>query len=149
MCSCVTFDWIYQAIHAQRKFSTRYEFVRTNTLIFNAEYDKFVYDRAMKIFLRKTSASKMFTIKNCYHDILHENTIIRHSVTKMILNFFLQHSDNVALVEGEPPLIEEVDKNSHLYSLRETVVRAAGLTLAGVTFVVGCILIIGRRSRGR
>jgi lysophospholipase len=31
--TCVTNDWTVQAIRAQKKFSTRYEFVRTNTLI--------------------------------------------------------------------------------------------------------------------
>lgn len=144
MSTCVTFDWIYQAIHAQRKFSTRYEFVRTNTLIFNAENDKFVYDRAMKLFLKKTNASQMFTVKGACHDLLHESPGVRHAVVRTILNFFLQHSDNVFLVENEPPLVERVDKNCSLYSMRETVVRAVGIGISSAILVVGCVLIFGR-----
>eukprot|EP01038_Epipyxis_sp_PR26KG_P014883 gene14883-20015_t len=31
--TCVTNDWIFQALKAQKKFASRYEFLRTNTLI--------------------------------------------------------------------------------------------------------------------
>lgn len=31
--TCVTNDWVYQSIRAQRRLATRYEFVRTNTLV--------------------------------------------------------------------------------------------------------------------
>lgn len=31
--TCVTNDWIYHSIRAQRRFAERYQFVHTNTLI--------------------------------------------------------------------------------------------------------------------
>lgn len=33
ICTCVTNDWLYHSIRAQNKFSEKYGFVRTNTLI--------------------------------------------------------------------------------------------------------------------
>ncbi len=32
--TCVTNDWLVHSVRAQRKFASRYEFVRTNTLVF-------------------------------------------------------------------------------------------------------------------
>ena len=38
ICTCVTNDWILHAIRAQKRFSHRYETVRTNTLVLRLEY---------------------------------------------------------------------------------------------------------------
>lgn len=48
--SCVTNDWIVHTLRAQKKFAHRYNLVRSPTLIFMAEKDVFVYNRAVKIF---------------------------------------------------------------------------------------------------
>jgi len=93
--TCVTNDWVLQSIRAQRRLATRYEFVRTNTLILSAEHDFLVYNRAMAMFVKKAPAARLFSVPGSYHEILFENDMIRHASLKVALDFFLQPTDDV------------------------------------------------------
>jgi lysophospholipase len=146
MSTCVTCDWIYQAIRAQRKFALRYDFVRTNTLIVAAGRDRFVYLRAMQMFQRKTTASRLMLSEEAHHDILHEKEEIRGAVKKVILDFFNQLTDSVYLVEPASPLLL-CDRSIPLYSVTESVVRAVGLVFAGIGVVIGTAMIFGTSRR--
>lgn len=39
--TCVTNDWVYHSIRAQKRFASRYEFVKTNTLILRYFFIKY------------------------------------------------------------------------------------------------------------
>ena len=84
MSTCVTNDWVRHSIAAQKKFSLRYEFVKTNTLILAAENDRFVHNRAMKIFLRKAGCAKMFVVPAACHELLFETENIRGATLKVV-----------------------------------------------------------------
>lgn len=148
MATCVTNDWVYQTIRAQRKFAHRYEFVRTSTLIVCAEHDYFVYNRAMQEFLKKARSSRLFFCEGAYHDILHEEEYIRGAIRKAIADFFQQSSDNVYALEPPSPLLAHGrDMTLIRYSFSESFFRAVGFALAGVGILTGVALIImpGRR----
>lgn len=144
--TCVTNDWLVHSVRAQKKFSAKYEFVKTNTLILSAETDYLVYNRAMAAFVRKAPAAKMFHVPGAFHEILQEQEPIRDAARKVISDFFNQKSDSVALVQPCYPLVN-YDPKTAMYALPELVVRGTGLLLAAVGIVAGFAMILGDRRR--
>eukprot|EP01035_Chromulina_nebulosa_P039363 gene39363-53219_t len=94
--TCVTNDWVFKSIRAQKKFATRYEFVRTNTLVLSAEHDYLVYNRAMYAFVRKAPFSRLMTVPGAFHELLVEAPALRNAVLKVITDFFSQLRDDVS-----------------------------------------------------
>lgn len=145
MSTCVTNDWVVHAIRAQIKFESRFQFVRTNTLILAAENDRFVYNRAMQMLATASPASKMFLAPGACHELLFETDDIRAATLKAILDFFTQASDDVSLVQPAFPLIEQ-DKDAPLFSVLESIVRTVGIAVASVGVVSGLAVIIGGKD---
>jgi len=146
MATCVTNDWLIQALRAQKKFATRFEFVRTNTLILAAENDVFVYNRAMAMFLQKAPCCKMFFAPDAFHELLFENDAVRSASFKAINDFFAQVSDDVSLVHPSSPLVN-YQKDAPIYTVTETILRTSGVVIAGVGVVLGLSLVFGRTRR--
>ncbi|RYG98855.1 alpha/beta hydrolase, partial [archaeon] len=96
--TCVTNDWVLQSIRAQRRLATKYQFVKTNTLVLSAEHDYLVYNRAMAMFVKQAPHAKMLCAPGAYHEILCEKESIRQAALKVIFDFFSQKQDDVSLV---------------------------------------------------
>mmetsp|Transcript_24421 Transcript_24421/g.40745 ORF Transcript_24421/g.40745 Transcript_24421/m.40745 type:complete len:379 (-) Transcript_24421:131-1267(-) len=144
--TCVTNDWLITSIRAQKRFSHRYEFVRTNTLLLSAETDYFVNNRGIYSFAKTAPAAKLFTVPESFHELLLEREPVRDASRKVICDFFTQTSDSVALVEPCYPLVE-YDPNTPMYSVPEIIGRSVGLLLAAVGLVTGMAMIFGDRKR--
>lgn len=144
--NCVTNDWTVHAINAQRKFSVRYEFVKTNTLIIAAERDRFVFNRAMVSFIQQAPSARMFIVPEARHELLHEKEFIRTGVHKVVCDFFSQKSNDVSEVALSSPL-QIYDPNSPLYSLPELIIRASGIFAASVGIAVSLALIFGELKK--
>eukprot|EP00602_Paraphysomonas_sp_CaronLab_P010596 CAMPEP_0185035568 /NCGR_PEP_ID=MMETSP1103-20130426/27186_1 /TAXON_ID=36769 /ORGANISM="Paraphysomonas bandaiensis, Strain Caron Lab Isolate" /LENGTH=386 /DNA_ID=CAMNT_0027572707 /DNA_START=59 /DNA_END=1219 /DNA_ORIENTATION=- len=142
MSTCVTNDWILHCIRAQNKFARIYELFRTNTIILQATDDIFVYNRAMSVFSQTAPATRIFTVPNSYHEVLLEAPEKRNACARVILNFFEQESDDVHRISPIPPLIT-CDPSKHIFSYAEIVLRATGVTVAAVGFVLGVTLMVG------
>jgi lysophospholipase len=87
---CVTNQWILESIVAQKKFARVWDWVRTETLVIAAEHDRFVYTRAMRMFVKEVPYCKLLFAPNAYHELLHENVQTRGAVETVIADFFLQ-----------------------------------------------------------
>jgi hypothetical protein len=139
--SCLTNQWIFQSVRAQRRFAKYYEAIKTNTLIVAAENDLFVHNRAMAMFVHKAQHSQMFLAPDSMHNLLFENDMVRGATIRVILDFLTQLEDDVSKVEPAAPLIP-CDKNTPLYSSAEIIMRAAGVSvgilgiLAGLTMTI-------------
>jgi lysophospholipase len=140
--TCITNDWVYHSIRAQKKFAERYSFVKTNTLILSAEIDYLVNNRAMAMFIRKAPNTKMFNIPGSYHEILYETEAIRDSAMKCIYDFFNQKSDDISLVLPCYPLVV-YDQTVGIYSMPELIVRGVGIGLSVVSLIAGVVMILG------
>jgi lysophospholipase len=141
----VTNDWVRLCIVAQRKFSRRYKFVKTNTLSLCAASDAFVHNRAIIEFAKQAAACKLF-IAPCFHDILFETSDIKQSATNTILDFFQQPEDNVNVIKAKDPFFLVNPSMVHL-SFTEKVVRGTGLVMAAIGGLVGVSLLVGGPSR--
>ena len=111
-------------------------------LILAAEYDRFVYNRAMRTFVDIVPQSKMFLCPDACHELLHESETIRSASLKMVLDFFTQQSNDVSLVEQSYPFIEQ-QKHQPLYSIVELSIRTAGLAVAATGMIAGIVLLVG------
>lgn len=141
MATCVTNDWVLQSIRAQRRLAYRYEFIKTNTLVLSAEHDCMVYNRAMQMFVRQAPHCRLFTVPGSYHEILCETDSIRNASLKVISDFFLQKSDDVALVQPCSPLLE-YDIKTPVYSITELVLRGAGVTVSVLALAAGLAMML-------
>jgi alpha-beta hydrolase superfamily lysophospholipase len=141
--TCLTYDWLYESIQMQRNFARRYNFVRTNTLILGADHDRFVYNRAMKHFIKNASSAKLYILENACHDLLHETEAIRSQIHSIILQYFTQKADNVMLLDDSQfsASVVSIEKNSPVYSLTETGFRGFGFVVGGVGICVGLAMI--------
>lgn len=146
--TCVTNDWVYHAIRAQKRFATRYQFVKTNTLILSAEHDYLVYNRAMAMFIHKAPNARLFTIPGSYHEILFESEDILDAANKVILDFFNQKDDDVNAVRPCHPL-QEYDGRAYelIYNVPELVVRGIGISLSVIGVIAGIALLLGDRRK--
>jgi len=149
LATCVTNDWVLQSIRAQKKFSRFYEFVAPNVLVIAADpaREVFVHNRAMSMFVNKAPRSRMLVAPGAFHELLFESAVIRGAVTKTVMDFFSQTSDDVTQVHACSPL-QEWDKATPIYSPAESLIRAVGVTVAIVGAVTGLSLILsgGRRD---
>jgi len=143
--TCVTNDWVLHSIRAQKKFATRYEFVRTNTLVLSAERDLLVYNRALQAFVSKAPASRLLEVPGAYHELLFEAPAIREAVLRAVSDFFSQRSDDVKLLQAPTPLQEP--HRALPFSWPEVLFRAAGVMLASAGIVAGIALMVGGRGR--
>jgi alpha-beta hydrolase superfamily lysophospholipase len=140
--TCVTNDWLYHSLRAQRKFETRHPFIHTNTLIVCAEHDYFVYNRAISHFAQHVPNSKVLFAPSSYHEVWAEKDTIRGATLKAICDFFSQKSDDVLLVEPSTPLIV-YDHTQPTYSVWEATFRSSGILLATLGVVIGLSMVIG------
>lgn len=140
--TCVTMNWLSQSIYAQNRFETRYEFVKTNTLILTAEHDCFVYNRGTLMFARKAPACRVFIMPKSYHELLGENDLIRHATISVICDYLTQKSDDVSQAVVCSDFIP-CDNATPLYSLAETVIKSVGILVASVGAVLGLTMIFG------
>ena len=116
-------------------------------MLFSAETDYFVSNRAIIEFVKKAPAAKLLTVPDSYHELLQERPPIRDACRKVICDFFSQKSDSVALVEPCYPL-ESFDPKTPTYTVTELAVRGAGLVLSAVGIIAGCAMILaGDRRR--
>eukprot|EP01031_Cornospumella_fuschlensis_P034311 gene34311-41526_t len=143
--TCVTNDWVLQSIRAQRRLATKYQFVKTNTLVLSAEHDVLVYNRAMAMFVKQAPHSKMFCAPGAYHEILNEKDSIRLAALKVIHDFFTQKQDDVSLVQACYPL-EEFDVRTPIYSITELVARGIGVALGVAGLVAGLAMMVSDRK---
>ncbi len=107
----------------------------------SAENDRFVYNRAMAMFVKKAPACKMFLAPGASHELLNENETIREAVLKVIGDFFSQKADDVSQVQPCFPL-EPYSATTPIYSWPEVLFRATGIVLAGVGILIGCVMIV-------
>ena len=105
------------------------------------------------MFMKKASYCKVYTIgssgsdekghnSDSYHDLLHEKENIRYAIKKTIIDYFIQHNDNICHIDP-PSILTPVPVNPSLYSMSETVVRSVGLVVAGAVFVTGTVMLLG------
>lgn len=146
--TCVTNDWVLKSIRAQKKFSSRYKFVKTNTLILSAEHDFFVYNRAMADFAKKAPNSKLLYAPDTYHELLLESPAVQKSCFNVIGDFFSQDSDDVTRVMPQGHL-QLYDLNKPMYSLPEMLFRTVGIVVAALSFSVGLAMLLGDRGKIR
>jgi hypothetical protein len=106
-----------------------------------------VSNRAIVEFVKKLPSAKLLTVPGTYHELLQEKQEIRDACRKVILDFFTQKSDSVALVEPCYPLENFDASTAVLYSYPELMLRGAGLLLAAVGVVAGCAMVLGGRGR--
>lgn len=114
-------------------------------ILFSAETDYFVYNRAIASFVKKAPAAKMFIVPDSYHEVLQEKELTRDACRKVINDFFNQKSDNVTLVQPCYPLVS-YDPTTPLYSLSEIILRGTGVLIATVGIITGVAMILGDRK---
>jgi hypothetical protein len=147
MSTCITNEWVLQALRAQKKFATRFQFVQTNCLIIQAEHDIFVYNRAMAMFVQKAPNSLMYFVPEAYHETLMETEAVRGGVKKVIVDFFTQKSNNVSQVQAASPLTTH-DPTKPIFSPLETALRLTGLVIGTVGCIVGASMIFSSGGKG-
>lgn len=148
MSSCITVQWLLEAIRAQKKFSYRYKLVRTNTLIMAAENDRFVHNRAMAMFLKQAPNAQMFFAPDAAHDLLNEKESVRGACLKAVTEFFSQNMDDVLMVQPSTPLTVH-DATKPIYSYAETLVRMAGLGVGALGLVAGLAMMMSDATSTR
>ena len=141
MSTCITNEWVLQALRAQKKFATRFQFVQTNCLVVQAEHDIFVYNRAMAMFVQKAPNSLMFFVPDAYHETLHETDAVRGGVKKVIVDFFTQKNNTVAQLQPASPLVPH-DPTKPIFSPLETALRLTGFVVGAVGCIVGASMLL-------
>lgn len=142
MSTCVTNDWTLHAIRAQKTFHTMFRRVRTNTLVINAENDRFVHNRAIREFVKKApNAVLLQAPAPACHELFFEEPSIRGATLKAITDFLTQASDNVSLVQGVYPLTA-FDVTTPTFTQFEQVLRGTGfiVALAGIGYGASLVL---------
>ena len=59
-----------------------------------------MHNRAMAMFVNKAPRSRLLVAPGAHHEVLFEEPVVRGAVTKTILDFFCQQSDDVAQVSS-------------------------------------------------
>jgi lysophospholipase len=140
-----TNDWRRLCILAQKKFSRRYKFVRTNCLVLCAASDAYAHTSAMLDFAKNAASCKL-VMGPCYHNILFETDDIKDAAQNTIFEFLNQKADDVSLTKAKDPFFA-VNVSLQTLSVSEKVVRAIGVVFSAAGALIGLSLMIGGSGR--